>query len=227
MLAFFRPEGLGLQAFFTLRSSRFWAVAVICAGLASCNKCKTAPDSASLDIVYERQINTEWCWAASAVMIARTLKVEADQCELVQSIHTASDCCSVITPTSICNQGGWPPLTELGFLFERTNSKALSFLQLMTEIGIEQRPVAMSIKFLGSNGLPDGTGHMMVAGGYKTAGGVQMVELYDPKCGGVSAANSSATCGSHWVRYEEYDTGELPNGTEYLHWDDFYEIRKP
>ncbi len=160
-------------------------------------------------------------------MIAKTLKVEADQCELVQAIHTASDCCSVITTTSICNQGGWPPLAQLGFNFKRTSSKALSFLQLKSEIGIEQRPVAMSIKFLGSNGQPDGTGHMMVAGGYKMLPGAQMVEMYDPKCADGINPDPSRPCGYRWIPHEEYDAGELANGTEYIHWDDFYEIRKP
>lgn len=227
MLALFRLEGLGLQAFFKLRSSRIWAATVVCAGLICCDKCRKAPDSASLNIAYEQQKNTQWCWAATAVMIARTLKVEADQCQLVQSIHTAQDCCSVITNTSACNQGGWPPLGEMGFLFERTTNTALTFEQLKSEIGIWQRPVAMSIQFLDSDGMPDGSGHMMVAGGYKSQSGAQMVEMYDPKCSGSSNPNPAKPCGYRWIPHDEYVAGELPNGTEYLHWDDFYEIRKP
>lgn len=157
-------------------------------------------------------------------MVSKTLGQNTDQCQTAQLKFPGAVCCPAGTPQQVCNKGGWPPFSEMNFDFKRTSRKALSYSQLTCEIGACKRPVAFSWEYLDSQGNRDGTGHMMVAGGYKKEQGVEWIEIYDPLCD--QSANSAAVCGAEWMLYTSYDSRKIVGGAAYLHWDDFYAVQK-
>jgi hypothetical protein len=89
---------------------------------------------------------------------------------------------------------------------------ALTWNQLKAELadsaGCSRRPVAFSWHW------PGGGGHMMVAIGYQTVGGVNYVEINDPWAPNV---------GDH--RFITYDFYVASSG-DHTHWDDFYQITR-
>lgn len=112
----------------------------------------------------------------------------------------------------------------MGFSFCRTKYTALSYERLKYEIGVAQRPVTFAWAFTNEDGSRSDVGHMMVAGGYKTVAGDDYVVAYDPLCSAASQpAGSSLPCGYKEMLYTKY----VSDAQEYLHWDDFYEIKKP
>jgi hypothetical protein len=116
------------------------------------------------------------------------------------------------------------------FHFLQTHNTALSFQHLRDEIGYEGRPVAMTWEYTDSNGHRNGRGHMMVVGGYTVNSSDSTIEIYDPLCPVVSPPvppDPAHPCGWKIIPYSEYGSGMLPNGTEYVHWDDFYAIHRP
>lgn len=208
---------------------RFLGLAVATAGLLQqgCHRCSaTPPPSASLNVVYETQLLSEWCWNACAVMAAKTLGHNTNQCQAAQLKFPGSICCPGGVPGQACNIGGWPPFRELGFDSKRTRRKALTYSQLTCEIGVQRRPVAFSWEYLDSQGNRDGVGHMMVAGGYRKPNGVEWIEIYDPLCDESGAGGQPAVCGAEWMLYTRYVSRQNTTGVSYLHWDDFYAIRK-
>ena len=177
------------------------------------------PATASLNVPYEQQLAELWCWAASAVMVVKFLGRNTDQCEAAQ-LQLGQNCCNAGQPRNVCNHGDWPPFHQLGFLYSQTHSTALTLQQLMVEIGVRGRPVALSWEFTDLNGGRTGSGHMVVAIGYTTNGVDSSIEIYDPLCDAATPVDPAHPCGWRTIPYSDY-----VSGTGYLHWDDFYEIR--
>jgi hypothetical protein len=184
------------------------------------------PKSASLDIQFEEQLRDYWCWAASADMVVNTLKGSAVQCETAQLVYPKEDCCNPAGPSPGCDRTGWPPFYKLHFQSQRKHNKALTFQQLMGEIGIHGRPVAFSWEYTDTDNERTGLGHMMVAGGYEVKPDGNWVEVYDPLCDDATPVPPGRPCGYRLITYSQYDSGTMTNQTTYAHWDDFYGIKK-
>jgi len=194
-------------------------------------KMLTPPPSASLNIPYEQQLADNWCWAACAVMAVKALGYTADQCDTARRPlgRPPGSCCtttgSVVTVVTACDETGWPPFDELGFHSLHTTSTALTLAVLKSEIGIHHRPVAFAWEWTDSVGARTGSGHIMIAGGYSYDAPDDMIEVYNPLCPEYSnPAVPGHPCGWKQISYAEYVSGMLDNQTEYLHWDDYYEI---
>jgi hypothetical protein len=169
------------------------------------------PPSVNLGLVLRPQQADYWCWAASANMIMRHIDPRIDtlsvrQCEQVNKRYELKECClSPVTET--CDVVGWPEFTKYGFKVKRTRKKALTWDELRHELS-QGRPVAVSVKNNGNGG-----GHMMVAYGYYTINGTDMVLIADPWEPNVGVLRP--------ISYAEYKT---PHGKQ--HWDDFFDIRR-
>ena len=195
----------------------------------------TPPPAAQLSVPFEQQQGCKWCWGATTVMALKTLGHPADQCSVVQKVYPHLTCCPGGVPPGMtncsgplkpCDSTGWPPFKKLGFRSCRTKDTALSFERLMHEIGTSSRPVLFAVEMADSNGSRSGVGHIMVAGGYKTVGGDRFVEVYDPLCPAPTSP-SDPPCAYRLLSYEAYvEEKDLAGMPVYLHWDDFYEIRK-
>jgi hypothetical protein len=183
------------------------------------------PASASLAVVYEQQAGKYLCWAASAVMVVKTLQYNAVQCQVCELGAGEKACCGPSVPPPDCDQPGWPPFCKLGFKHKRTTYAALTLDQLMQEIGVARRPVAASWEWTDENGGRSGAGHMFVVGGYDTAGAEPTLEIYDPLCDENPPPDPSRPCAYRLIPYSEYGSGVLANNTAYLHWDDFHAIQ--
>jgi hypothetical protein len=168
-------------------------------------------------------------------MALKTLGLAVDQCSVAQKVYPKLTCCPQGVPPGMtncsgqakaCDTTGWPPFKLLGFKHCRTKETALSFERLMYEIGTSSRPVLFALEMADSNGKRTGIGHIMVAGGYKTVDGERFVEVYDPLCP-VPTTPSDPPCAYRLLSYEAYVEEKDASGRPvYLHWDDFYEIRK-
>lgn len=152
-----------------------------------------------------------WCWAASGQMVMEFLGVSVQQCTEANNEFGRTDCCNSPTPSG-CVNGGWPEFDKYGFTFQRTSNLALTWDQVRTEVSdaaaCSRRPFAFSWHW------PGGGGHMMVAIGYQTVGGVNYVEINDPWAPNV---------GDH--RFLTYDFYVASAG-DHTHWDDFYQITR-
>jgi hypothetical protein len=157
-----------------------------------------------------------WCWAASGEMVMDYLGTDVTQCDQANKRFGRNDCpCNQCGPNPQVNPpcvfGGWPEFQKYGFTFQRTNNAALSWKDLTEELSKKKycgkTPVAFSWHWDG------GGGHMMVAYGYVTIGGVDYVGVKDPwpPCTGVT----------RWITYDAW-----VDGPGYSHWDDFHNIRK-
>ena len=162
-----------------------------------------------------------WCWAASGQMVMHYLGNNVSQCVQANNRFNRTDCCNIDLcppPTETtcptpgyhpCACGGWPEFGKFGFNFKTTSSAALTWDQIRDQISrgqyCEGTPFCFTWKWNG------GGGHMMVAMGYKTAGGVNFVEVMDPW---------SPCVGDHkFITYNAY-----VSGATYTHWDDYYDV---
>jgi hypothetical protein len=147
----------------------------------SSGECETnAPQTTSslLDVPLDPQLQSEWCWAASAEMVMAYLGTNVEQCAQANYLFGRTDCCTNADSAedlSECNQPGWPNWSYWGFSFEETAiGTALSFAQLQTEIAAN-RPVGFAWSW------STGGGHYMVATGTEVGDdGTQYVTINDP-----------------------------------------------
>lgn len=146
-----------------------------------------------------------WCWAASGEMVMDFLGVNVTQCDQANRRFGMTDCCSTPVPDG-CVQGGWPEFDKYGFTFAKTSYSALSWNQIVEEIG-QQRPFAFTWAWDG------GGGHMMVIYGYAELDGVRYVMVHDPW-----PPNQGAT---RTIPYDDYVAGP-----GYSHWDDYFAVRR-
>lgn len=173
----------------------------------------------ALPVASHPQETGMWCWAASGQMVMDFLGSNVAQCTQANNRFGRTDCpCNQCGPNPVANPpcvfGGWPEFQRYGFTFQRTNNTALSWDDLRAEISQSPmcgaRPIAFSWHWNG------GGGHMMVATGFVTVGGVNYVSILDPW----------APCQGN-VRVITYDAYVGGAGYTYTHWDDFYGIRRP
>jgi len=156
-------------------------------------------------------------------MVMHYLGNNVPQCKQADNHFSRNDCCIIDlcpppTETPSDQPGGhpcaspeWPEFDKYGFSFNRTTNAPLSWKDLKKEISTNRfcgkRPFAFTWSF------PDGTGHMMVAIGYKTVNGVGHVEILDPWAPCIGDLR--------FITYDFYD--ESPG--DHTHWDDFYNVK--
>jgi len=165
-----------------------------------------ATTSKTLEVNLHAQQVDQWCWAASGQMIMEFLKHDVSQCVQAQNRLGLSTCCASPIP-KVCNKPGWPEFAKYNFDFKRTTDTALSWDTLKEQISCKDSPVGFSWGWVG------GSGHMMVAVGFKSGNGVNLVYVNDPWEPGVGKYRLPMT-------YEEY-----VSGSDHTHWDDFYDLK--
>ncbi|GAA3464540.1 hypothetical protein GCM10018963_65530 [Saccharothrix longispora] len=130
----------------------------------------------SLDFVMQRQEQTNWCWDAASVSVARFYNPNAawTQGLLANAEFGRNDCVVGAGQVSPCNWGRWPdaPLTRVGHFKERLDN-ALTSLQLGPELA-KSAPVLVNIAWRG------GGGHIAAVRGRSRVDGVEHVAVADP-----------------------------------------------
>lgn len=162
----------------------------------------------SLAVTLHPQETRMWCWAASAQMVMDYLGHNVSQCVQANNRFGRTDCCNTPVP-SACVNGGWPEFNKYGFDFKTTSWAPLSWQKLKEQISTaancKKRPFCFTWKWNGSGG------HVLVAVGYITVGGIDLVEILNP---------GPVNVGTHrWITYEAY-----VSGSNYTHWHDYYDI---
>ncbi|MEU4780410.1 papain-like cysteine protease family protein [Micromonospora sp. NPDC023633] len=129
-----------------------------------------------LNFAMQRQVQTMWCWAASAVSIAAFYNANTNwtQCSLVNAERGVNNCCGDAGANWPCNQGSWPegPMQRVGHLRERLVG-VLTPAQVGAELA-KSRPFAINTAWAG------GGGHILVVRGRYVADGVEYVSVGDP-----------------------------------------------
>jgi hypothetical protein len=167
----------------------------------------TPPDQKLLAVQLRAQETNMWCWAASGQMVMEFLGHNVSQGVEANNRFGRTDCTNAPVP-SPCINGGWPEFDKYGFTFSRTSNTALTWAEVRTQIGCQNKPFAFSWHW------PGGGGHMMVAMGYKTVGGVNYVEVNDPWPPNVGTSGGAA------IQTYSY----FVSATGHTHWDDFYNV---
>jgi hypothetical protein len=161
----------------------------------------------SQPVTLRGQETSMWCWAASGEMCMEFLGTSVQQCDEANKRFGHTDCCTSPTPTH-CVLGGWPEFDKYGFDFQTTAwGTPLTWDQLKDQIYCKKKPFCFSWGWTG------GGGHMMVAIGYTTIGGVNMVAVNNPwpPTGGVF----------EWITYDRF-----VSDWDHEHWIDYYNITK-
>jgi hypothetical protein len=161
------------------------------------------PPSASLDIPLYPQELGNWCWAASGQMVMKNLGLDVNQCTQATDEFGGLACCPSKPAKDGCDTGGWPEFDKHSVHYIRTNGSAVSLATLKQEIAINKKPVIFTWKWT------DGGGHMMVAVGYSSTNGQDIIEVNDPW---------KPDIGNHrWMTYTQFVAS-----SDHKHWDDFY-----
>jgi hypothetical protein len=162
-------------------------------------------DERILNIKEIRQLGNNWCWAASSEMVLAHYNQRVPQCQQVNDRFGFTQCCGLVIEPE-CDQTGWPDFARYNLLSQRTNSAALSWDQIKSEVACKGNPIAFTWKW------PGGAGHMMVVKGFRSVNGVNLVMINDP----------AKKLLSNFIRYDIYVKSE----GNHTHWDDFYDFRK-
>ena len=134
----------------------------------------------------------------------KSLGMDVPQCSQASDEFHNLKCCPSDKADDGCDSGGWPEFDKHNVTYKQTKSSPLQFRELKTEIGCRRQPIAFSWKWANDNG-----GHMMVAIGYTSVNGEDLVEVNDPWM---------PRQGSHkWISYSTYVAA-----SDHTHWDDFY-----
>lgn len=162
------------------------------------------------------QLQTNWCWAASAQMVLDWQKRDIIQCKQADYTFGTGKCCQ---DSPSCNIASFPDksLFEGKLDYHRTYLKAIPLPTLEEEIAFNKRPVIFSWKYdeTKCNGTKE-CGHMMVAVGYRTAGKQVMIQVLDPW--------NPAYGGDDLVTEVSYDYFVAEKG-RHTHWSDFYAFK--
>jgi hypothetical protein len=129
-----------------------------------------------LDFTVEHQQQTNWCWSATSVSIARFYNPQTGwtQCSLVNAEFGRNDCCGAAASGAACNQGWWPDLalTRLGHHREAP-WVTLTPVQLAAELA-NSTPVGARVDWEG------GGAHAMGIRGRSIVNGVEYISITDP-----------------------------------------------
>lgn len=185
-------------------------ISLIILFLAGC--CWNKPMNYSLQVTLHPQETSLWCWAASGQIVMDYLGHNVTQCVQANNRFGRTDClcdqCPTPDESHPCVRTGWPEFDKYGFSFKTTSNAPLSWNQIRKQIYCSKTPFAFTRALIG------GGGHMMVARGYSTRGGINSVEILNPL----------PICeGDHEIiTYDEYNA----RPGYYTHWDDYYDIRR-
>jgi hypothetical protein len=148
-------------------------------GAAAQKKTKPAPalpPRLKLPFTTEKQMQTQWCWAAVSVSIARFYQPTAawTQCSLVNTERGLSDCCGASGTVQPCNE---PYFLDLSL--ERTGN-----LRDYLDRALDESEVRAELR----GGAPLGcriawdsvNGHFVVLDGFADVDGVLHVDIEDP-----------------------------------------------
>jgi len=168
----------------------------------------------SLKVTLRAQKTEQWCWAASAEMLMEYFGKSVQQCDQANARLGRTDCCKAKTPKA-CIAGGWPELPRYGFDFKRTSGTALAWTDVQAQLAPRDpnnpcsfTPFAFSWHWVG------GSGHMMVAVGYKTTSdGKRYVLVNNPW--------PPSKGKTEYVLYDAY----VDLSGDHTHWDDFYDVK--
>lgn len=144
-----------------------------------------------LDFAMQHQQQTQWCWAATSVSVAKYYRSWSTwtQCAMVNAEKGQSTCCTNGS-SDACNQPHVlnAPLSRAEVL-DHMVSATVTYAELQTEIAAG-RPVAWRIGWSG------GGGHFAVIEGYRVLGG-QWVAIDDPWYGESDVALTTLTGGTY------------------------------
>jgi hypothetical protein len=166
------------------------------------------PASDSQPVALRSQETSMWCWAASGEMVMEFLSASTNvtQCVEANNRFGRTDCCNNPVPGA-CVVGGWPDFGRHGFTFNKTSNAPLLWDTTREQIHCKKKPFAFTWRWTG------GGGHMMVAVGYSTIGGINYVTINDPLPQNVGDQRV--------ITYDAY-----VSGSGYTHWDDYYDVTK-
>ena len=136
----------------------------------------------------ERQLNSEWCWAAVTVSVDRFFRPTStrSQCQVVGRTLGKS-CCTTQTARadSPCNVSGMlhEQLEKLGLLAREPIIEPAAFAMVQREVDAG-RPVCVLVKWRDKKGVMTNRGHFITISGYSiTPLGKQFVTIDDPDSG--------------------------------------------
>ena len=125
-------------------------------------------------LIIQTQQQSEWCWAACAVSIARYFNPASTmrQCDVVDLVDPVQDCC--MNPSAHNHPEGLTTAVRAVSSLRMSLDRALSFDELRAEIDAG-RPVCAAIAWR------SGGGHAVLITGYRVLGsGSQHVHVEDP-----------------------------------------------
>lgn len=139
------------------------------------------PESAQLEVIYRRQLASQWCWAAATQMVLESLGRPLSQCAIAKTIVSECDCqddASVVVPAA-CDRAAWPPFQQLGIAYDQTGP--LSPRAIENELSpprCRSRPFLFTWQW--EPEAAQGGAHIMVADGFAKDGDQLWVWARDP-----------------------------------------------
>jgi hypothetical protein len=187
-------------------------VVVAAIALGGCCSASKADMTSSQSVNLRPQETNNWCWAATTEMIAETMGVSLDQCDLANDRFGRTDCCEGSCPKNDdCNMPGWTMFTETGATYD-SSSTPLSWNALKEEIYCDGKPMAYAY-----GPKSGGVGHVLVIYGYAelgSSGSMRYLFLKDPwsPCNGQDRS----------ITYDEYSNSGTTD-----HWETMHNITYP
>jgi hypothetical protein len=165
-------------------------------------------DTLGVPLIPQQQTN--WCWAASAQMIAKSLGLDIKQCEEANHYFGRTNCCTdaaAASDTSGCNDknGGWPEFSAWGMSSSMVDNGGLTLDQVKDQVVTKGKPFAFSWKWTGTGG------HMMVAVDYLRFDNQDWIAVNDPWAPNVGTRSL--------ITYSRF-----LKDTDHTHWRDYYDV---
>jgi hypothetical protein len=171
-------------------------------------------NASDLLMVPVRQEEAAWCWAACGEMVMEKIKdTSITQCDEAEKRFRLRNCCDNFPRPDECINGGIPEFEEYGFLADSTQNQPLSWEDLKKQIDCQKKPFVATWQWIYPDGRLQGGGHMMVISGYKRQNNIKYVYILNP--------DFDDTLHARWKPYSMY-----VSGLNYVHWNDYYNIRK-
>jgi hypothetical protein len=139
-----------------------------------------APSSQTLTFSIQKQLQTNWCWAAVSTSVSHFYNAASTwtQCKVANQAWGRKDCCSDPAAASDVNRCNAPwyldrALTITGNL-DRVELRSLTFNEIQSEIGAK-KPIGVRVGWYGRGG------HFLVIRGWIVGEtGTEYIELADP-----------------------------------------------